>query len=299
MTTKDLIVVGVDGSAAALTATRWAAHEAERLGRRLRLVHVFPDDRPIGGFSAAAHPLGALESRQAAERILRTASDVASQVIGAERVESALLRGDRRAGLLQEAAGARLVVLGDEPHPLLERLITGSVVASVAAHSPAPVVVVPASWEAGPSRRTVLAGVRSPGASGQLARHAAGLAAGRGARLVLLHAWEGPLGYDDLVGVVDTAEWHERARQELTELADELAPGCPGVDIEVRVVHGQPAAALRDASAEADLLVLTRRQHGFPFGHLGATGRAVLRETRCPAIVLPPAVAAEDISAAS
>jgi nucleotide-binding universal stress UspA family protein len=73
----------------------------------------------------------------------------------------------------------------------------------------------------------------------------------------------------------------------------DLARG-PHGDVEVgfRLVHGQGAHAIVDASSGADLLVITRRRHGFPGGHLGAAGRAVLRESRCPVEVLPPATAA-------
>jgi nucleotide-binding universal stress UspA family protein len=54
-------------------------------------------------------------------------------------------------------------------------------------------------------------------------------------------------------------------------------------------VHGQPAQVLRDASASADLVLIARRRHAFPVGHLGGTARALLRESLAPVMVLPPA----------
>jgi nucleotide-binding universal stress UspA family protein len=70
----------------------------------------------------------------------------------------------------------------------------------------------------------------------------------------------------------------------------------PGVETEVRLVHGQPARVVVEASSEADLLVITRRPHLLPYGHLGGTGRAILRETRCPTVVLPPAAERVELS---
>jgi nucleotide-binding universal stress UspA family protein len=185
------------------------------------------------------------------------------------------------------------MVLGDVAHPAHHRLITGSVIGPIAAHSPTPVVVVPANCAAEPRRDVVVAGVKSVAVSRGLVRQAFEVAAGRGARLVLLHAWQYSAPAEDLAGEQDDlAAWEERSAKELRQVVDEVARDFPGVEAEVRLVRGQPAKVLVDASADADLLAITRRPHGFPFGHLGGTGRAVLRETRCPAIVLPPSVRA-------
>jgi nucleotide-binding universal stress UspA family protein len=51
------VVVGVDGSASASRAVRWAAREAERRGAHLRLAHVghlVPVEHPRGRLAAAA-----------------------------------------------------------------------------------------------------------------------------------------------------------------------------------------------------------------------------------------------------
>lgn len=55
------------------------------------------------------------------------------------------------------------------------------------------------------------------------------------------------------------------------------------------VRHAHPARAIVEASAHADLVLLARRPHAFPGGHLGGTARAVLRESSCPVEILPPA----------
>ena len=52
-------------------------------------------------------------------------------------------------------------------------------------------------------------------------------------------------------------------------------------------------SALR--AAGCDLILLARRAHAFPSGHLGATGRALLRSAQCPVEVLPPATEPLDV----
>lgn len=54
---------------------------------------------------------------------------------------------------------------------------------------------------------------------------------------------------------------------------------------------GLEIAHVRDAEllvVNADLLLITRSQHGGPFHHLGSVARAVLREAHCPVQILPP-----------
>lgn len=285
------ITVGIDGTAGSDAAVLWAAREADRVGARLRLVHVFDDYVPMAGFYAAAYPRGSVEGRQVAEKLVRDASRSVAAILPEDRREPVVLRGDRRAGLLRAAADSDLMVLGDEPHPARGRMLTGSIIGGVAAHSSAPVVVVPADCADTPARGVVVVGVKFFAASRELVRQAFEVAADRSARLVVLHAWEYSAPYDNMVfSHLDLVGWEERSAKELRQVVDDTARDFSHVQSEVRFVRGQPAQVLTDASAEADLLAIARRPHGFPLGHFGSTGRATLRETRCPAIVLPPAV---------
>lgn len=291
MTLHDCITVGVDGSDGSAAATRWAAREAALLGLRLRIVHMFIDYVPMLGANAAVYPDGSAESDRVAERIVQAAAREAELLLAPEHIDTVVVRGNRRLGLLQAAADAHLLVLGDEAHPQHHRLPTGSIIAPIATHSPSPVAVVPAGWLLDPARTTVVVGAKSGDSSLGLIRHAMRIAADRAARLVVLHAWEYADGIDALFESYDELpDWEERIRTDLTELVADASPPFSGLDVEVRMVHGQPASVLTDASATAQLLVIGRRAHGRSFGHLGGTGRAVLRESRCPAMVLPARV---------
>jgi len=297
MTYRDRIAVGVDGSQGSNAAIRWAAREAERLGLDLSLVHVRSGYRAVGTFYSAAYVTPPPDDQVRSQKVLEDATREAAELLSIDRIDATAVRSDVRTGLLQAAAQARMLVLGDESHPALSRLVTGSVVAPVAAHSPVPVVVVPANWQDAASQGSVVMAVKNYDASAPLIRHGCQLAAAHGGRLVLLHAWDFLALYDDAIAKhTAPPDWEQRAQAELTALLHRIAREYPGVQTEVHLVHGQPAQVLVDASSGAGLLVISRHPHLLPYGHLGGTGRAVLRETRCPTIVLPAAAEPVDLA---
>ena len=129
----------------------------------------------------------------------------------------------------------------------------------VAAAAACPVVAVPPDWSATVSHGTVLVGVKSMTESPQLLRRAFETAAQRHSRLVLLHAWELPAEYDDLITArVDEVGWRERAQQTIARSIITFQDAYPEVKVDIRVVHGQAAHALRRASDGADVLLLRR-----------------------------------------
>jgi len=287
------ILVGVDGSHGSDAAVDYAVAEAYRTGAGVRLVHVLPDVARTAGRYPMAVPMPRFESQRIGHRILRDAVQRTGDLRHRERVVAELLTGGRVQALVHAAQRAQLVVLGDERHSRLDRVLTGSVLTGVAARSTTSVVAVPNTWHPGDEHGRVVVAVKDCQASLGLVRRALDLATDRAATLVLLHAWELPTGYDDMIFTrVDAAEAAAGARAALQALVtqvtgDQPAERCP--DVVIRVEHGQPAHVLIEASESADLLVVARRPHAFPLGHLGATGRAVVREAHCPVEVVPPA----------
>jgi nucleotide-binding universal stress UspA family protein len=117
--------------------------------------------------------------------------------------------------------------------------------------------------------------------------HAFVVAADRGADLTILHAWKLPGCYDDMiVRRTHEDEWHAAARDRIESQIAGLRADNPQVAVDVRVVHDQPAHALREASTDADLL-LVGRHADTGLRHLGSTARALLREATCPLEVVP------------
>ena len=289
----DPVLVGVDGSPASSAAIRFAALEAYRLDTDVHLVHVIPNYVPV----TPLKPLVPLDLEETGRNIISAAQVEAHRILPLDRVRTSLLRGSRVLTLLDASEHARFVVLGAEQHAVIERVLTGSTVLGVAAGATCPVVGVPSDWTSHDVHRCVAAGVKSVQNSHELLRRAFEVAADRGARVLLVHAWELPGEYDDLVTArVDEDEWSDRVVRVIEDGLTDLRAAYPRVPVEIRVVHGQPARVLQTASGEADLLLVARRHRGFPFGHLGGTGRALLRVGHCPVEVVPPADEPTDTS---
>ena len=125
-----------------------------------------------------------------------------------------------------------------------------------------------------------------------LLEHAFDLAAVRGAPLTILHAWELPSCYDDIiVRRTHDDEWNLAALERIESQIADLRTDHPRVQVEVLVVHKQPALALREASQTADLLMLARRREGPAPLRLGGTARALMRSAACPVEIVPPVAA--------
>jgi len=286
MTHRDPVLVGVDGSSAGSTATQFAAYEAQRLGTGLRLVHVVPDYVPM----TPMLPLATSDLEASGRRILREATAQAHRLMDHERVTVSLQYGPRVLTLLEMAEHARLLVLGSKQRAGIERLLTGSVLLGIASRATSPVVAVPPGWTPKVEHRRIGVGVKSTEHSPELVRRALEIAEERKAEVVLVHAWELPGQYDDLVTArAEEDEWNDRARHTLERSLGDVRNTHPDVPLEIRVVHGQPARVLQTASGEAELLLLARRHSGFPMGHLGGTGRALLHQAHCAVEVVPPA----------
>ena len=151
------IVVGTDGSDASRAAVRWAAREAERRGVPLRIVHAFDWE-----WHAARYNIGGefLEiARQQADALTQATADEAGAVAPGVPIETDALMGNPVPRLLDIAAEADLLVVGNRGRGGFTSLLLGSVSQRLALHAPSPVVVVRGHGEAGP----VAAGVDGRG----------------------------------------------------------------------------------------------------------------------------------------
>lgn len=290
---RDLILAGVDGTEAGLAAARYGAAEAAQIDAVLHLVYVVdPYAPPLPTWPVAPT---APDSRmgQLGRAILAEAEDAVAD--SGAVVTTDLLLGLPATVLAQESAKARMVVLGDQPRTLLDRIITSSILAPVAAHAPVPMVAVPATWVQGDEPREIVVGVQDAAGSIALVRRGLEVAAARGASLRLLHVWHTFGAFQDYLNVGSEEQaWIDRAERELTATLGAAraasGPAAAGVDVRVDVVHAQTAYALVEASRTADLLILGHGRSFRGFGHLGGTVRAVLRESICP-VEIDPSVA--------
>jgi len=287
MTREPRIVVGVDGSDAALAAVRFGSTEARRTGCAMRLVHVMPETVPL----VPMLPLISSETfAEAGGRVLRQARHEAERTAGRDLAVSTHLRsGARVHGIVAEGEDARMVVLGHRDRSGLGRILTGSTSTGVATRAHCEVVSVPDTWAPEHAGSGVVVGVDQLEHSGEVLAAAFEAAGTRGERLTVVHAWRLPSPYDDII--VERAQGDDWRAGVTRELAVAVAPfrsDHPDVEVELDVRHQFPTAALLGAAEGAALLVVGRRGPGAPFGfHLGGVARAMMTHAHCPVAVVP------------
>lgn len=126
------VVVGVDGSAAAVRAALWAVDEAVMRDCPLRLVHVV---------ESAPAPKKHADS-QDAHRVLHVAWEAVSARGAPVKLESEVLHGDPLSLLVTESQSAALVCVGHKGRRNSTKEHRGMVAAGLMRRSRAPVVVV-------------------------------------------------------------------------------------------------------------------------------------------------------------
>ena len=148
------VVVGVDGSAGAAEALRWAVAEARLRKAPLRIVHAWTygyTGLPLGGFAAMGggfdsyvpfDDIDPVDLQKAAEGLVETAiAKVAGGVEGVQ-IERQVVEGGAAQVLIGAAVGADLLVVGSRGHGGFAGLMLGSVSQQCVSHAPCPVVVV-------------------------------------------------------------------------------------------------------------------------------------------------------------
>lgn len=139
------VVVGVDASASAQSALRWAIAEGALRQAPVHVVHAWEPpmtvDLLVGGFP---YDLG--HEQAAARRLVDSMVDQALAAAGSPDVaiERVVTAGAPVRSLLDAAATADVVVVGRRGAGGFTRLLLGSVSEKVARHAPCPVVVCPA-----------------------------------------------------------------------------------------------------------------------------------------------------------
>lgn len=289
-----VVVAGIDGSAPALSAARWAACDAERRGATLRLVHAATAPSEIGYPDPILFPPQvAQRAWDEAARLLQWTADQLGEQHPGLHIETLQRAGSPTEVLIEQTAMAVVTVLGPHGAGQLSGVLFGSVAARVASHGQGRIVIArPPHENRDGQPGAVLLGFDGSNA----ARAAAGFAfeeAGlRDVPLEVIHTWKDqplrrasasyPLN-------INTDAIYERERQMLTTQLTDWRTRYDHVAVRVRVVRGQPAAALLQA-ARADpvqlIVVGTRGRGGMTGLLLGSTSQAILAHAPCAVAVV-------------
>ena len=139
------IVVGVDGSAGAVAALRWALAEARLHGASLDVVHAWQPPTYYSSTGLGIVPVDLSEVAAGAKEVLEAAIDDALDGALADdlTIRPLVVEGPPANVLLGLAAGADLLVVGSRGLGGFSALMLGSVSHRCTHHAPCPVAVVP------------------------------------------------------------------------------------------------------------------------------------------------------------
>jgi nucleotide-binding universal stress UspA family protein len=133
------IVVGIDGSQAAIRAAEWAVDEAVSREIPMRLVEVIPQQAAPAPFASVGNVRMEVEYAEAALRIAAAAVAAAGKPV---KVETAILQGDPAATLIAESLDAEMVCVGSTGIGRFARALLGSTVAELAGAVSCPVAII-------------------------------------------------------------------------------------------------------------------------------------------------------------
>ncbi|MFE2374535.1 universal stress protein [Streptomyces sp. NPDC059398] len=294
------VIVGADGSAEALNAVEWAALEADRWARPLRIAHALRHAHVGGVRTAGWLPPGPVGD---ARRIVAQAEERAREVCPGLTVQAGVFDEAPVEYLVSASRTAGLVVVGSRGHGATAGLLLGSVSGAVAARTKCPVAVV--RWHPGDEQGWVVAGLgrgsassggsasSSGSASSDVLDHAFAEARRRGRGVAVVHAWICPRNESATAHTGQYDEARDARRHQAQQWLDEAVAGAVARhrDVPVRspAVEGPGGDVLVEAGREAGLLVIGgHSRHGEPVGGLGHIGHRVLHRADCTVVLVPP-----------
>jgi nucleotide-binding universal stress UspA family protein len=286
------VVVGVDGSQAALRAVRWAVGEAGRRQVPLRLVTAsgWRFQPSTGPQRPGVDYRDVLLERARAHLTPPppVAPTAAARKAPGLAIEQQLVVGSAISVLCTESMAAQVVIIGDRGLSRIEGLLVGSVTVALAVHALCPVVVVRGDETDQDLMLPVLLGVDGSSTSEAATAFAFEAASARGVVLVAMHTWSDMMFDPSMAAVV--IDWTAVAEAESQVMTDRLAGWMekfPDVTVEQVVTRDSPARHLLARAQQSQLVVVGSRGHGeFAGMVLGSVSNALLHRSPCPVAVV-------------
>ena len=276
-------IVGVDGTS--VDALRWAVRHAPRREVEVTAIAAFHVPKVMAlmtakrGFGVDELGLSATAGHDLDVAIAEVGSDGGSDVV----VTPLVVEGQAAHVLVDAAASADALIVGQLGTGELRQHRLGSVSRSCATHSPSPVVVVPPNWEPRTTTRIAVGFDGSDNAAAAL-------------RWALDFADADSTV--DVVAAMEVAPWlgeretREKFPGEVAEQERMLTAAIDAVDGEHRTersfVLDGPRHALGEAARAADLIVVGARGRGVIAAEfLGSVSTSLLQDSPIPVVVVP------------
>lgn len=263
MITIKRILAATDFSRLGNDAIRRATLLAAREGTELLVVHAFPR---LSALEAAFGLDDKLPSRlRAAAETNIDALVEAARTAGIGRIRAEIVEGSAHRAVADAAETFRpdLTVIGAHGKGALQQFFLGGTAARILAQAACPVLVARQPAE-GDYRRALVA--VDLGARSETVLRAALVVAAR-ARVTVLHAYQAPFeaklrykGFpeEDILRYAEVESSAARCNMDALLADPELA----SLDIERRIVHGDPNPALPDAARDMDADLIVVGKHG-------------------------------------
>lgn len=312
MTRSEVVLVGVDGSAASLHALDWATAYAHRVGWSLHIVCSYS----LPSFTAASLDGGyaALDDSTIQEGAKSVLAEAEARVADAGvHATTEVATGDAAGVLVELSADYGLAVVGTRGRGGFTERLLGTVSSALPAHAQCPVVVVPLRAEAhrgvtwgeaaspdveptgtsgaGEIRevRRIVVGVDGSPQAERALQHAIAQATAWGAELTAVTGV--PVGNAGILAWLPSSVDREQVLADIGAgmdvLVDRYEAQNPGLRIRRIVLDGTGAELLTEFSTASDLVVVgSRGRGGFRGLLLGSTSQAVLHHSACPVLVV-------------
>jgi nucleotide-binding universal stress UspA family protein len=265
------LVVGIDGSQAAIRAAEWAVDEALSREVPLRLIQVIPEQVEPAPFAAVGNVRMEREYAEAALRIASAAVDAAGKAV---KVETAILQGDPAASLIAESRNAVMVCVGSLGIGRFAKALLGSTATELAeaAHCPVAIIRTRHSQPKPDSAMIVVAVEDSPG-NDKVVEQAMKEAELRRAPVLALGAWRSDVA--------------EMSRDELDRRTQTWERRYPGVNVHAALTQTDVADFLAAMDRRIQLAVIGSGETDQLANLIGPHKHPILGHAECSVLIVP------------
>jgi nucleotide-binding universal stress UspA family protein len=280
---KIMIIVGVDGSAAARVAVDWAADDALRVHEPLRIVHAV-DRLP---YQIVKFP-GPMSDDMLMRRARMVLDEAEHQVRSRQpyvEVSTEAIEGTPAMVLQDQAREAAELVIGSRGLGGFAGALLGSVSMHVAGQARCPVVVVRPEQEIVPGE--VVVGIDDLPECQPALAYAVKQAQLRGATLRVIYAWQLPVHVYPPGIMYDLDDIVSFQRETIAARLSVYRERFPELHVIEDVPRAHPVDALTEVSAKAALVVVGSHGRGsMRSALLGSVSHGVLHHARCAVAVV-------------
>ncbi len=261
------VVVGIDGSDAAIGAAKWAAREALHHDVPLRLVYVVKiADRPVGFADDSS------AENDFAESALRAAFLAVEATELPVKIDTVVAYGDVDSALISESSSATLLCAGSVGIGRVANMVLGSTAALLAQEAHCPVAIIRRDDDAHrPEAGLIAVAVDGSPGNSEVVRCAMEEARMRKAPVLAL--------------CVGRQALFERSRDKFYRRLDGLLRRYPDVEVEIAATRLGMTRYLQERIGAVQLIVIGSGDAGRVTQLVGPHGMPILRHADCSVLV--------------